>query len=215
MSLKSIIEVLKSHSLLFSIVISLYLLFIIFGIIIGKRKPKFLVIFLKTRTEQGQKQIEKIFGKYRDSVRNGKVSTILKCSFIVFGLNTLGLIQNTILSALLIPLVLQLGFAAIMQGISFSETKGSSLFSLLSYYFVGGLEWITYPLANFAGILFTSSIITSIINKRNILLLDNFSNVISVLFPCVIILFFQGFLELLYIRKVLVNGGTANPLQPY
>ena len=215
MKIPNILSVISNHAFLFLIVIGTYLLFVFIGLLLHKKLPNVLTTFMNISDAQKTKQVEKMFSQYREPVKNGDWRAISKCAMIVFGLNTLGMIQNTVLSALLIPLILQMGFVGINQGVAFSETKGSSLTSLLAYYFVGGLEWISYPLANFAGILFTTSIISSLINHQELAIMTRITEVAAILMPVIVILFFQAILELLYVRKVLCVGGTAIPLKPY
>jgi hypothetical protein len=215
MHLENIASVIINHGHLFLIVITVYLLLVLIGLFFNNRFPKALTAFIKISDDQKTKQAGKMFGKYSELVKKGDFWTISKCILIVFGLNTVGLIQNSFLSALLFPLIVQMGFVGICQGAAIARTKGSSMISLLLYYFVGGLEWITYPIANFTGILFTTSIIGSLINKQDILLPARFNEVVSILFPSILLLFVQAILELLYINKVLRAGGTAIPLEPY
>ena len=200
MHLENVVSAIINHKHLFLAVITVYLLLVLIGLFFNKRFPKALIAFIKMSDDQKTKQAGKMFGKYSELVKKGDFRTVLKCILIVFGLNTL---------------IVQMGFVGICQGAAIAGTKGSSMISLLLYYFVGGLEWITYPIANFTGILFTTSIIGSLINRQDILLPARCNEVVSILFPSILLLFVQAILELLYINKVLRVGGTAIPLEPY
>jgi hypothetical protein len=215
MQIENVFSVLSRHGSLLFWIISVYLFFMLLGMLFHKRLPRFLATFIRVSDEQKKAQAEKMFGRFRQPVKDGNPYVTAKCMLIVFGLNTLGTVQNIVLSALLLPLVLQLGFVALQQGISVSKTKGSSLFSIVSYYFVGGLEWVTYPVANCTGILFIVTQISSLFNHKKLALLQGLGEVLSLLIPIVILLFIQAILEVLYVRKVLLRGGTGIPLQPY
>ncbi len=208
-------KVIMKYPLIFSIVFGLYVFLIIVGILFREHFPKWLNSFISTAQKQKIEQTEKHFGKYREDVKKGNPLTIIKCALIVFSLNSLLVIQNIILSALIFPLVLQLGFLAISQGKAFSETKGSSFYSIFWYYLIGGLEWITYPLGISAGVFLTAGMISMFLLHQPFSVMGLLIDVMSIFVFCISILFIQSFLELIYIRKVLKHGGTGIPLQPY
>lgn len=208
-------KVIMKYPLVFSTVFGIYVFLIIVGILFQERFPKWLNSFIAITQKQKIEQTEKYFGKYREDVKNGNPLAIIKCALIVFSLNSLLVIQNIILSALIFPLVLQLGFVAISQGKAFSETKGSSFCSIFWYYLIGGLEWITYPLGISAGVFLTAGIVSAFLLRQPLSVIGLLTDVFSIFIFCISILFVQSFLELIYIRKVLKHGGTGIPLQPY
>ncbi|MBN2602758.1 MAG: hypothetical protein JXA91_01335, partial [Candidatus Thermoplasmatota archaeon] len=130
----NLFKVIMKYPLIFSIVFGIYAFLIIVGILFRKHFPKWLNSFISIAQKQKIEQTENKFGKYREDVKNGNILTIIKCSLIVFSLNSLLVIQNIILSALLLPLILQLGYVAIAQGKAFRETKGSTFLSVFWFY---------------------------------------------------------------------------------
>lgn len=215
MIFRNFVSVINDHSLLFMLTFGAYIVCVILGFMLRNFEP--LIKFIHAADEQKIKQTEKIFGKYRESVKNGNIITMIQCSGIVFGMNTLAAIQNIILSAFIVPLVLTLVFVGVCQGVAFSETKGSSLFSVVSYYFVGGLEWLTYPLSIFAGLIIPATIFSAIVKHTNIIagLSIAMYQIFYVFVIIVVLLIIQAPLELLYVRKVLQKGGSGIPLKPY
>lgn len=211
----NLFKVIMKYPLIFSIVFGIYAFLIIVGILFRKHFPKWLNSFISIAQKQKIEQTENKFGKYREDVKNGNILTIIKCSLIVFSLNSLLVIQNIILSALLLPLILQLGYVAIAQGKAFRETKGSTFLSVFWFYVIGGLEWITYPLAISAGVFLTTGMVSTYILHQPLSVIGLLNDVMSIFIFCISILFVQSFLELIYIRKVLKHGGTGIPLKPY
>lgn len=203
------------YQLTFTFAFGLYVFFILIGILFRKYFPEWLESFISISQKQKIEQTEKHFGKYRDDVKNGNPGAIIKCSLIVFSLNSLLVIQNIILSALIFPLILQLGLIAIVQGTAFRETKGSTFSSIFWFYLIGGLEWITYPLSISAGVFLSTGLVYSFLFHQPSSVTGLLIYVMAVFLLYLSILFVQSFLELIYIRKVLNHGGSAIPLQPY
>ncbi len=97
-------------------------------------------------------QIEMVFGRFREPVREGQWGAVLTASGLVFLINLFGVFSRfTVLSILIVPVPF-LGLAGWMQGMSLAQIHGSSFFSVFLYLFMGSLEWITYPLATVAGL---------------------------------------------------------------
>lgn len=126
--------------------------------------------------------------------------------------------MNTVMSAFILPLVLTLVYAGFSQGAAFTEIKkGSTRWSVFLYCIVGGLEWVTYPLANFAGLIIVTGFVMPIFTGVLIggSLLNAIIDVGHVYCIIMAFLLIQAPLELLYVRKVLQSGGTGIPLEPY
>ena len=122
------------------------------GIVTGRLMPTAWPDNLAKEEQNKNEQIEKVFGRFREPVREGQWSAVLTASGLVFLLNLFGdFSQFTVLSILIVPASF-LGLAGWMQGMSLAQIHGSSFFSVFLYLFMGSLEWITYPLATVAGL---------------------------------------------------------------
>jgi len=205
-------------SKLFVVTVGIYIISILFGVFFKTRIPAKIAAFNRAGDTKKLAQTEKVFGKYREGVKAGNAGVMLKCTGIVFSFNTLGGLMNTVMSVFILPLVLTLVYAGFSQGAAFTEIKkGSTRWSVFLYCIVGGLEWVTYPLANFAGLIMVTGFVMPIFT--GVLIGGSLLNAIIDVghVYCIIMAFFliQAPLELLYVRKVLQSGGTGIPLEPY
>ena len=206
------------HYKLFVVTVGLYIISILFGVFLKTRIPAKITAFNRTGDTKKLAQTEKVFGKYREGVKGGNAGVMLKCTGIVFSLNTLGGLMNTVMSVFILPLVLTLVYAGFSQGVAFTEIKqGSTRWSVFLYCIVGGLEWVTYPLANFAGLIIVTGFVMPIFTGVQVggSLLKAIFDVGHVYCIIIAFLLIQAPLELLYVRKVLQSGGTGIPLEPY
>ena len=163
-------------------------------------------------------EVEKIFGRFRAPVREGKVTTIVVCSGLVFGLNMLGSALNTLSSVFLVPVCFNLGLGGWLQGVSLAQVQATSSFSLLFFLLMGGLEWFTYPLAAAAGVNVSLSVLwpkwQSTASRRSALGLA-WRDTRRLFLLIAAILLVQAILEMFYVRQVLLHGGSGVPLAPY
>ena len=175
--------------------------------------------FVERSDENSAEQIEKIFGRFRQPVREGNIGIITLCSLIVFAINTLGnLINFTLPGILIVPIALTLLLGGWIQGIGLANIHASSFLSLFLFLSMGSLEWVTYVIGSVAGVNIGLSIlvpkkqgVTSRWKAFKLAWRDTGRLYIIIL----IILAFQAVFEILYVRKVLLMGGSGIPLRPY
>jgi hypothetical protein len=180
---------------------------------------EFAVSFVEESDQRSAAEIEKIFGRFRQPVRDGHFGAIALCSLIVFAINTLGNAMNfTLPGILIVPIAFTLLLSGWMQGISLGGIQASSFLSLFLFLSMGCLEWITYVVASVAGANIGLSVlapkrqgITSRWKAFGLAWRDAGRLYIII----AIILAFQAVFEMLYVRKVLLMGGSAVPLAPY
>lgn len=188
------------------------------GIVTGRLMPAASPDSLSKGEEKRVEQIEKVFGRFREPVREGQWSAVLTASGLVFLLNLSGAFsQFTVLSILIVPASF-LGLAGWMQGMSLAQIHGSSFFSVFLYLFMGSLEWITYPLATVAGLnvglsaLFPKRQATT---SRWLAFKQAWRDAGRLYLLIAMILAVQAVCEILYVRQVLLHGGSGVPLAPY
>ncbi len=162
-------------------------------------------------------QIEKLFGPYRGSVRDGQVAAMAVCAAMVFGLNLLGCALRSVGSLFVLPAVLSLVSTDI--GRSIASLHGSSFFSVAAYLIMCGLEWSCYVLSAAAGanvgLAFISPRLKCGIPSRwgAVTQAVHESNQTYILIA--VILGVQAVIEICYVRQVLLHGGSGVPLLPY
>jgi hypothetical protein len=101
MVLLSIFE--RQKGLLVS-VLGVYVLSIAVGLIIRRFAPRQLLSHLERDDANKSGQVEKVFGRYRQSLREGDLRTIAICTGLVFTFNLLAdFVQFTLLSIFIIP----------------------------------------------------------------------------------------------------------------
>lgn len=105
-----------------------------------------------------------------------------------------------------------------IQGLSLAHVQGSSFWSLFWFFLMGGLEWLTYPLTAAAGVNVGLSVLwpkwQNAEDRRSALRLA-WRDTRRLYLLIAAILLVQAVLEMLYVRKVLLMGGTGIPLMPY
>jgi len=204
---------------LFVIITVLYILSITVGLITRFAGDGVFVSFVEKMDEGGNEQVEKIFGRFRQSVRDGDLKTIALCSLIVFAINTLGSIINGTLPGILIfPIGLTLLFGGWAQGISLGGIQASSFISLFLFLLMGCLEWSTYVISSVTGINIGLSVLIpkrqGVASRWKAFKLA-WRDAGRLYVVIVTILAFQAVFEVLYVRKVLLMGGSAIPPMPY
>jgi len=114
--------------------------------------PKALRSYMEKADTQSAEQVEKILGRFRQPLREGKLGTIAICSGLVFTINLLGdYVQFTLSSIVIVPIAFTLLFGGWMQGIGLAGIHGSSFLSVFLFLLVAFLEWVTYVIATAAG----------------------------------------------------------------
>jgi hypothetical protein len=172
-----------------------------------------------TKEEQNKhEQIEKIFGRFREPVREGQWGAVLTAGGLVFVINLFAAFsQFTVLSTLIVPAPF-LGLAGWMQGMSLAQIHGSSFVSVFLFLLMGSLEWITYPLATVAGLnvglsaLFPKRQATA---SRWVAFKQAWRDTGRLYLVIAVILAVQAVCEIFYVRQVLLHGGSGVPLAPY
>ena len=172
-----------------------------------------------TKEEQNKnEQVENIFGRFREPVREGRFGAVLTASGLVFLINLFGVFsQFTVLATLILPAPF-LGVAGWMQGMSLAQIHGSSFFSVFLYLAMGSLEWITYPLATVAGLNVGLSVLfpkRQATTSRWLAFKQAWRDAGRLYLVIAMILAVQAVCEIFYVRQVLLHGGSGVPLAPY
>lgn len=173
----------------------------------------------EAREAHAAEAVEKVFGRFRESVREGKIGTIALCAAIIFSINLLGSVANFALPGILVvPLVGTLLLGGWSIGLGLGGTQASSSLSLLLFYAMAGMEWATYVVASAAGANIGLSLMfpkrqgtNSRAGAFRLALAD--AGRLYVVIACILIV--QAVTEILYVRKILLMGGTGVPLGPY
>ena len=173
---------------------------------------------LAARLGSDAEGVERIFGRFRESVREGDVTAMAWCSLLVFTINVLGNITNfTLPGILLLPGLGFLLFSGWLTGVNLAGLQASSLASYVWYLVMVSLELATYVLALAAGLNVGLSLlmparqqVPSRLRAFGLAWRDAYRlyRIIAM------VLAFQAVLEILYVRQVLVRGGTGVPLTP-
>jgi len=189
------------------------------GVATGRLMPAAWQDSLARLEKQQSAQIENVFGRFREPVREGQWDTILACSGLVFLLNLFGdLTQFTVLSILIVPAFFTLGLGGWLQGISLAGVHASSGLSMGLFLLMGGLEWITYVLATVAGVNIGLSVLMpqrQAAETRGLAFKRAWGEAGRLYLVIIGILAVQAVFEMLYVRKVLLMGGSGVPLMPY
>lgn len=189
------------------------------GLVTSRVMPENLRAAFAKQDERQSAQIEKVFGRFREPVREGRWGAIAACSGLVFLVNLLGdFIQFTVLSILIVPAFFTLGLGGWVQGIGLSGVHASSELSLFLFLLMGGLEWITYVLATVAGVNIGLSVLVpkrQAAATRWLAFKRAWGDAARLYILIIGILALQAVFEMLYVRKVLLLGGSGVPLQPY
>ena len=210
-------ESLTKHSKLITLIAVGFALSLLAGMVTAKWAPESITSWITAEDTRGNEQVERIFGRFRESVREGEPGTMATCALIVFGFNTLGSIMRSISTVLILPLAF-LFMGGWMIGGSLPGLHGSSFLSVFLFFLMVGLEWITYVLSAAAG----TSIGLAVLFPRRVerqtrwsAFKHALSQAGSLYVVIVVILAAQAAFEILYVRKVLLMGGTGVPLIPY
>lgn len=172
----------------------------------------------RSETKAQCAQIEKIFGPYRESVRDGQVAAIIVCAAMILGCNLLGCILRTVSSILVLP-ALALIPAGMAIGRAVADLHGSSWFSLFAFVVMVGLEWCGYILSTAAGTNLGLALVFPKFKTGGVTRREAFRRAVRqswrLYFLLGLILGIQAITEIFYVRKVLLMGGTGIPLMPY
>ncbi|MHC4644581.1 MAG: hypothetical protein ACYTBJ_03700 [Planctomycetota bacterium] len=217
--LNNINNTLRRLKWLFLIIALLYGASIALGLITRCAGGEAIVSFVERGDQDKAAALEKIFGGFREPVSDGHLGIIALCSLIVFALNMFGNVTSfTLPGILILPIALTLVVGGWMQGISLGGIQASLSLSLFLFLSMGCLEWVTYVIASVAGVNVGLSVlvpkrhgVTSRWKAFRLAWRDAGRLYIII----VIILAFQAVSEILYVRKVLLMGGSAIPLAPY
>jgi len=209
-------ESFKKQSKFITLVAVGFVLSLLVGMATAKWMPEFSRSFMPADDTQNE-LIERIFGRFRESVREGQLGAMATCMLIVFGINTLGSVMRSISTVFIIPL-LSLFFDGWVIGHSLLSLEGSSFLSVFLFLLMAGPEWFTYVLSAAAGtsiglaVLFPKRVERS---TRWSAFKHALSQAGSLYVVIVVILAVQAVFEILYVRKVLLMGGTGVPLAPW
>ena len=201
------------------IIALLYIASIAAGMITRYTGGEVFVSFVEKFDQSGLEQVEKIFGRFREPLREGNLKVIALCSLMVFAINTLGSVINfTLPGILIVPIAGTLLFSGWMQGISLAGIQASSFLSLFLFLCMGCLEWATYVIASAGGVNIGLSIVSpkrqGVASRWKAFKLA-WRDAGRLYIIIAIILSVQAVFEILYVRKVLLMGGSAIPLLPY
>ncbi len=210
---------LKHLRVLVFVIALLYCACIGAGLATSGLMPEKLRAAFAAQEARSAQSVERIFGQFRESVREGHWGTIAACSGLVFLINLSGdFIQLTLLSILIVPAVFTLGVGGWLQGISLAGVHASSGLSLVLFLVMGGLEWITYVLATAGGVNIGLSVLRPRrqgAETRWFAFKRAWAEAGRLYLVIIGILAVQAVFEMLYVRKVLLMGGSGVPLMPY
>ncbi|MFA5865851.1 MAG: stage II sporulation protein M [Phycisphaerae bacterium] len=197
----------------------LYILSVAAGLATSHFGPKAFRSYEEKADETQKAQVEKIFGKFRQPLREGQLGTIAICSGLVFTLNLLGdFVQFTLSSILIVPIAFSLLLGGWMQGMGLAGIHGSSFLSVFLFLLMGFLEWVTYVIATAAGANIGLSVIfpkRQGVSSRWQAFKHAWGDAGRLYLIIVLLLAVQAVFEILYVRKVLLMGGSGVPLMPY
>ncbi|UCF00282.1 MAG: hypothetical protein JSV82_04220, partial [Planctomycetota bacterium] len=127
----SIWSTLKRLKWLLLIIALLYMASIVGGLVTRCAGCEVFASLVERSNENSTEQVEKIFGRFRQPVREGNIGIIALCSLIVLAINTLAnFINFTLPGILIVPIVLTLLLGGWIQGISLASIQASSFLSL-------------------------------------------------------------------------------------
>ena len=162
-------------------------------------------------------QIEKLFGPYRASVRDGQALAMVVCAAMVFGLNFLGCILRSIASLFILPAIVS-SFSTDI-GSSVASLHGSSCFSVGAFLIMCGLEWSCYVLSAAAGANVGLAFILPRLKCGNPSRWGAVKQALresrQTYLLIAVVLGVQAVTEICYVRQVLLHGGSGVPLLPY
>jgi hypothetical protein len=163
--------------------------------------------------------IERLFGSLLGPLRDGSVSAIAHVTLLVFAFNLLGNFVNfTLPGVLIVPSVLLLGWTGWSAGGDIWASKASSAGSIVGYLAAWSLETVAYMAAASAGTRVGLAVLVPRVMGQTYRLRAfgrACKGVLRLYVVIVIILLVQALVEALYVRQVLLHGGSAIPLRPY
>jgi len=215
---KNVLQTVSERRHLLFIIGGLYVLSITVGLATGFLRPSTLESWIDRQDQVKNEQMEKVFGTFRQPVREGNLAAMGTSAGIIFGFNMFGSLTNTVSSILLVPIFFNLVLGGWIQGISLASLHGSSFQSVFLFLLMGGLEWITYVVSAGAG----ANIGLAVLSPKRVgcsFRAEAFKRVVleaGRLYVLIItVLAVQAVFEILYVQKVLLMGGTGVPLMPY
>jgi len=161
--------------------------------------------------------IERVFGRFREPVRAGRPDIIALCAAIILLWNLLGSAAVLTFPCTLILPVALLFVDGWQEGIAIAQLRASSAVSKMLFLTMVGLELTTYPLSSVAGLNIGLSALlrprfgTVSRWQAVTLAIKDAMRIYGVIF-C--ILSVQAVAEILYVRAVLLHGGSGVPLEP-
>lgn len=215
--MRAIRESLKQESKLITMIAGGFIVSLLGGMALAKWGPESIASRITQEDAAGIEQVEKIFGRFRDPVREGELGAMTTCMLIVFGVNTLGSLMRSMSTVFILPLGF-LFLSGLTIGASLQSLEGSSFLSVFLFLLMVGLEWATYVLSAAAGTSIGLAVIlpkrVGCSSRRTAFkrTLGQAGNLYTVI---VVILGIQAVFEVLYVRKVLLMGGTGVPLAPW
>jgi uncharacterized membrane protein SpoIIM required for sporulation len=208
---------LRQQGRLIALLTLAFVLSAVVGMALAGWGPEPIASSLTAEDAAGNEQIERIFGGFRQSIRDGKVGAMSTCMLIVFGINTMGSVLRSVSTVFLLPLAFLL-LDGCTIGASLPGLQGSSPLSVFLFLLMVGLEWVTYVLSAAAG----TNVGLAVISPKRVetssrwaALRHALSQAGSLYVVIVAILAVQAVFEILYVRKVLLMGGTGVPLAPW
>jgi hypothetical protein len=198
----------------------LYVLSVVAGMATSRFVPEALLSYLENLEAHSAEQVDKLFGRFVQPLREGHLRTIAICSGIVFVINLLGDFANfTLPGILLVPIILTLVFGGWVQGTDLIGIRASSSLSLFLFLLMGSLEWGTYVIATTAGANIGLSFMfpkRQAASSRWSAFKSAWADAGRLYVIIAVILAIQAVFEVLYVRKVLLMGGSGKaPLMPY
>ncbi len=192
-----------------------FLLSMLLGLAIQAFAPK----PADTGREAQNAAIEKIFGPYRVPVREGQPGPMAVCMGMVLGINLLGCVLRTIPCILVFPALTDLAPGGLEIGRSLPFLHGSSWLSVPAFLAMAALEWCCYVLSAAAGANLGLALVLPRLKSGSESRWEAFRRAFKESLKLYVligaILAVQASVEILYVRQVLLQGGTGVPLAPY
>ncbi|MBX7256415.1 MAG: hypothetical protein K1Y02_08640 [Candidatus Hydrogenedentes bacterium] len=206
--------------LLFWSVVFFYLLAILGGLSYGFMTTDAAQEAGAANLDSGQViALETIFGPFRNALCEGSATTVASVAGIVFLINVLGILISYVLPGFfLVPGFLLLLYVGWTQGRSLAEWDASTLGSMLGFSWMLALESFSYVLGTVAGMNFSLALLVRSWtgrDTRGAALRAAGCTALKLFGLILAILFIQALSETLYVRQVLLHGGSGIPLMPY
>jgi len=215
--LRALRDSLVKESRLIALIAAGFGLSLLAGAALGAWGPESVTTWATGGDAAQSEHVEKIFGRFREPVREGELTAIATAALIVFALNTIGSVMRTISSVFIIPLAFFL-LGGVKIGVSAIGLHGSSFLSVVLFLLMVGLEWVTYVLSAAAGAGIGLALIFPArtgCSSRGSAFRHALAQAGYLYVVILGILAAQAVFEILYVRKVLIMGGTGVPLGPW